>query len=44
VDGVENNVYPDDMFFDLEYHLKCDFKDKRTRKVIDYLKQNIFNK
>lgn len=44
VDDVENNVYPDDMFFDAEYHLKCDFKDQRTRKVIDYLKQNILNK
>jgi len=41
IDNVDNNVYPDEMFFDAEYHLKCDFKNKRTKKIIDYLKQTI---
>jgi hypothetical protein len=41
IDNLENNVYSDEMFFDAEYHLKCEYKNIRTKKIIDYLKQTI---
>jgi hypothetical protein len=38
-DHVSDNVYPDSLFFDNEYHLTCDARISRTEKLIAYLRQ-----
>ena len=39
--SVEDNVYPDSLFFDLGYHLTCDTRTARTEKFISYLKSTV---
>jgi len=34
IDLITSNVYNETDFFDAEYHLKCEIKNKRTEKVI----------
>jgi hypothetical protein len=34
IDLIPSNVYNETDFFDAEYHLKCEIKNKRTEKVI----------
>lgn len=40
-DSVADNVYPDSVFFDAGYHIKCDMRIRRTEKLIDYLNQYV---
>lgn len=38
IDLITSNVYNEMDFFDAEYHLKCEIKNKRTEKVIKSIK------
>lgn len=41
VDLITSNIYNETDFFDAGYHLKCEIKNKRTKKVIKYIINSI---
>lgn len=41
IDSINSNLYHESDFFDKEYHLKCDVKTVRTKKVITYISRLI---
>lgn len=41
IDSIQSNIYNQRDFFDKNYHLKCDIIKERTKKVIQYISNNI---
>lgn len=41
VSPVKNNVYPDTLFLDFHYHLRCIGKEQRTKSLISILRKKI---
>jgi len=41
VDLITSNIYNETDFFNAEYHLKCEIRNKRTEKVIKYIINSI---
>lgn len=41
VDHIEDNVYEERDFFDTEYHLTCPARDRRTAKLVLYIRNKL---
>jgi hypothetical protein len=41
LDSIIDNIYPDSLFFNAEYHLTCDGRDYRTKKIVAFIRSTI---